>query len=116
MKITPMPGYLVVRLVKPKDVKRATRLHIPGHGDITQSQAGFKTYGRVQAVNWGEEEFKRLTRFSEGDIVAFQRGVLNPVKLRDPTKPFETPPDIVLEVDQVVAVLTDMDFGFEEGI
>ena len=115
MKIIPMPGHLVVRLVKPKDVKRAGRLHIPGHGDLTQSQAGFKPYGRVLDVDWGDEDFKDQ-KFSAGDIVAFQRGVLNPVSLRDPSKPINTPPDIVLEVGQVVAVLTGMDFSFEEGI
>lgn len=117
MKIEPTPGHVVIRLVRPKSVERKGKLVIPGHGDLSVSQAGFKPYGKVMAVCWHEESDPHVPRrFEEGDIVAFQRGITNPVALRDPEKPANTPPDIIIEIEAVVAKVSEMAFDFEEGI
>lgn len=116
MDIRPTPGYFVCRLIRPKDAPQSNkRLYIPGHGELSSSQAGFKPYGRVQSVNWDGCEPGEKT-FDEGDLVAFQRGVLNPVALRDPHGKPGDAPDLVMGVDQVVAVIENVNVEFERGV
>ncbi len=117
MKINPAPGYAVIRLVKPKKMGVTKKgLYIPGHGEIHSSQAGFKPYGEVIAVNWEGHDPVTEQTFQVGDMVAFQRGVLNPVALRQPGADPNIAPDLVIGNDQIVAVLTDLNIDFERGV